>query len=733
MKAGRGIHLEDIIEGFRVYQPDGDTEKILSAYAFASKAHGGQMRRSGLPYMSHPMEVALILVRLKMEPDAIATALLHDTVEDTDATVEEIRELFGENVGIMVEGLTKLATIKFRTQEERQAENVRKMIFALADDIRIILVKLADRLHNMRTMEFLSPDRQMAIGRETLEIYSPMANRLGIGWMQSELEDLSFKYVYPHEYAQIESTLRGQKQENEKFIITACNQVKEELLKERIPAEVSGRTKTLYSIYTKMQNQELELDEIYDIAGIRIVASSQLDCYKAVGLVHAKWKPIPGKFKDYIAVPKENMYQSIHSTVLAPDGRRVEFQFRTQQMHHVSENGIAAHWQYKSSGEGAKNTNGNDNLLWVRRLLDLGNRLDDSEEFLENVKLDLFPDEVYVFTPTQEVKSFPRGATPLDYAYSVHSEIGNSFASALVNNRPVAIDYHLNNGDRVEIITLEKNEPKMEWLQKVKTSRAKSLILSYIRGKEKSDAVRLGQEIIEAELKKFDLPPERYFTQNGLDTATKELGIKNRELLLQKVSVSKISAYSVLQKLLPKKERQSVENARKRSITGLLKRLTWKKSGSNRGVRVGNINNLLIRFARCCNPLPGDKIAGYLSGEQGMVIHTKSCPLLLKLMPDREKLVEAEWDEKAHKELHEVKIEVISADKQGMLGILSTIIAECDANIASATVNKTDPKRGKMEFIIEIEDLFHLQKIISALKQVKGVKAVHRVMEEERG
>jgi GTP pyrophosphokinase len=727
----KGIHLEDIIESLRTYSADADVRDILGAYAFASKVHGGQARLSGEPYMSHPMEVALILTQLKMEPSVLATALLHDTVEDTDATVEDVKKLFGEEIARMVEGLTKLAKIRFRTREQRQAENVRKMILALSEDIRIVIIKLADRMHNMRTLEYLPSHRQKAIAIETLDIYAPIAGRLGISWMKGELEERAFMYVHPVEQTKLKRKLAERKEELEKIIRAICNQTKEILMKEHIACDVTGRVKNPYSIFKKMKKQGLDYGEVHDIIGVRVITASRSDCYRALGQIHERWKPVPGKLKDYIAIPKENMYQSIHTTIVTGNGRRVEFQIRTQQMHMMAENGIAAHWRYKDGG-GLKAPN-DDGFIWIRRLIDMGRSLDDSEEFLENVKLDLFPDEVYVFTPKQEVKAFPKGATPLDFAYAVHTEIGHHSVSAIVNSNPVELDYVLENGDTVEIITSDTQEPEREWLKIVKTSHARASILSYIRSMEREDAIRLAEQIIKTELKNFGLKPEKYFTPEALANAATGLGFKNTELLLQKIGFSKMPVYGFLQKLLPAAEWEKIQTKRQSSLKGLVQKFLWRKSFETPAVQVGDLKNRLIRFAQCCNPVPGDRIQGYVTSGQGMVIHTKSCPLLKKLEPDPEKLIEAQWDVEAKKQLHPVRIVAYSANQPGMLAHISAAIASCHANISTAVVSPTDPKWGELDITLEIEDLPHLNRVLEAVKKVDGVKSVKRIMQNDLG
>ena len=721
MQALRAIHLEEIIDAVREYQPDADVDRILGAYAFASAAHKGQVRLSGEPYMNHPMQVALILTKMKMDPASVAAGLLHDTLEDTEADPAQIRSLFGEEVLRLVEGLTKLSRLTFASKEESQAENVRKMILAMSNDLRVVLIKLADRLHNMRTLDFLPPQKQKFISQETMDIYAPLANRLGLHWLKVELENIAFKYLLPFEYKRIEGLMKERQDELDKFINSLCAQTRELMLKEKILGQVSWRFKHYYGIYRKMTEQNLDFDQIYDLIGVRIITNSLLDCYKVLGLVHTKWKPIPGKFKDYIALPKENMYQSIHTTVLTHTGRRVEFQIRSSQMHRNSEDGVAAHFRYK---EGKRPpTKDDENFIWVKRLLDLGLNVDSSEEFIDNLKMDLFPNEVYVFTPKQEVKAFPAGATPLDFAYEIHTQLGNHFLGALVNGKPAPPDYQLRNGDVVEVLTSNEQHPVRDWLKIAVTSHGRAKIKSYLRGAQKVESLRLGNEIVENELRRHGLDPAMYWAKDAMETAALSLGFKNAEVMLDRVGISSLSAYSVLHKLLPAEKWREVENRRKNYIASVTENL---------GVRVGDIHDMLIRFAGCCNPVPGDPILGYISAGHGLVIHAKSCPSLKSLEADPERLLEARWETAAKKQMRPVRILIKSLNRPGILARVSAAIAGCEANIASATVAATNPMEGDLDLTVEIEDLNHLQRVLEAVRGLDGIRSVERIMDARR-
>ncbi|MEE8483081.1 MAG: bifunctional (p)ppGpp synthetase/guanosine-3',5'-bis(diphosphate) 3'-pyrophosphohydrolase [Nitrospinota bacterium] len=731
-KTEKGIHLEDIIETLHKHYPDADADPIRRAYAFASQAHAGQVRLSGQPYLSHPMNVALILARLKMLPPVIAASLIHDTLEDTGATAETLEETFGKEITRLVEGVTKLSMIRTSSREERQASNVRKMIMAMSDDIRVLLIKLADRLHNMRTLDYLEPDRKRAIAEETIDIYAPLANRLGIHWIKNELEDLSFKYLHPLEYKRLSRLMKERKEDLDKFILTIVNQTRDILMKERISAEVSGRHKHIYGIHKKMRQQLLDFDQLFDIIGVRIIANSNEDCYRALGLIHENYKPVLGKFKDYIALPKENGYQSLHTAVLSPTGKRMEFQIRTQQMHRISEEGIAAHWRYKEGGS-VKPGKQDDHFIWLRRLQDIDHTADSSREFLENLKMDLFPDEVYVFTPDQEVMAFSSGATALDFAYAIHTQVGHRCVGVKINAESVPISSKLRNGDIVEILTSENQRPGKSWLKIAKTSHAKSLIRSYIRNAQREEALRLGRELVEEELKKYGLDCKRYCTNLSLEKAAEAMGFKNSEILLERIGSSKLPVYHFLQKLLPPEEWKKIQDASKSSLKNLFfKLIRRRKVAQNIGVKVGSTDNMLIRFAGCCNPVPGDAIIGNISKGHGIVIHNKSCSLIKEMASDPEKFVEAQWERPEKKQLHPVRIVAHAVNRPGILAKVSAAIAESQANINNAVVQVTDLHHGELNLTIEIEDLEHLERVMDAVRNVDGVRRVERGLDAGR-
>lgn len=723
----KALHLEDIIEALRKYRPDADVDQILAAYAFASKAHKGQTRLSGEPYLSHPMEVAHLLTRLNMDATGIAAALLHDTLEDTQTSAKELEPIFGHEITRLVEGLTKLARIRSSSREERQAENVRKMILAMSDDIRIVLIKLADRLHNMRTLKYLKPGRQKAIAEESMDIYAPLANRLGIGWIKYEMEDLSFRYLHPMEYKKLTKLMKERKEEMEKFALTIASQTMEVLMKEQVVAHVTARPKHIYSIYKKMQEQSLEFNQIYDIIGVRLITNSVIDCYKALGLIHTHWKPISDKFKDYIALPKENMYQSIHTCVLSNSGRFVEYQIRTQQMHRHAEEGIAAHWRYKEDKEPP--AKGEDRFIWLRRLMDLGHSIDDSKEFLENVKIDLFPDEVYVFTPKQEVLAFPAGATPLDFAYAIHTQVGHNCAGALINGKSVPLETILRNGDVVEIITAKGRHPTPEWMKVAKTSMAKSRIRVYLRSAEKEEARKLGTELVKEELKKYRLDPEFFYTDEAVERAAEALGFKSCELVLQRLGFFRMPVDQFLQKLLPAKNWLQIEASRSMSLKDKIFGFIRPRSDGAIGIKVGDHAKMLIRLAGCCSPVPGDSILGFISRGHGLVIHNKSCPVLKERDPASEQLIETQWEKPKKRQTHPVRVLVSSLNQPGILARVTTVIAECRTNISNAVAKATSATDGELDLTVEIEDLNHLRKVMDAIRKVKGVKKVERFME----
>ena len=699
------------------YQPGADVDQLRQAYQFSSSVHDGQKRLSGEPYLIHPVAVAGVLADLKLDVPSIIGGLLHDTVEDTLATLPEIEEGFGEEIASLVDGVTKLSRVNFTSHEEKQAENFRKMIMAMAKDIRVVLIKLADRTHNMRTLQHLTAEKQRRIAQETLDIYAPIAHRLGIYWIKSELEDLALKHLRPEVYGQLKRNVAQKKKNREKYTNDVISRLSKALAEEGIDAEVSGRPKHFYSIFKKMENQSLDFGQVYDLVAFRIVVDTMRECYESMGVVHTKWRPVPGRFKDYIALTKPNMYQSLHTTVIGPNAQRIEIQIRTHEMHRVAEEGIASHWRYKKGKE--LQVTDMQRFAWLRQLLEWQQNLSDPQEFLHSIKEDLFPDEVYVFTPNGDLQSFPKGATVVDFAYRIHSDIGQRCSGARVNGRLVPFKYILRSGDTVEIITTQEQTPSRDWLKIVKTPRAKSRIRAWMTSQQRERSVALGREILEGDFGRHHLDYQGLQAQGAIATLGKELGFKNEEGLLASVGYGKVMSRQVLARLLPAEQLEE----EKKQLEGGLERLFRLVGSRDRGVRVKGFEDVLVRFARCCHPLPGEEIAGIITRGRGVTVHVASCPTGLEADPERS--VEVSWSEDAQMP-RAVKIEVTCADKPGLLAAISSVISEAGVNIARAHVRTFDD-RAINTFEIMIGSSDQLRQVLQDISSVKGVHKANRV------
>lgn len=699
------------------YQPTAEVEQLRQAYEFSSEVHEGQKRLSGEPYLTHPVAVAGLLADLKLDLPSIICGLLHDTVEDTLATLPEIESAFGEEIAVLVDGVTKLSRVNFTSHEEKQAENFRKMIMAMAKDIRVVLIKLADRTHNMRTLQYLAPEKQRRIAQETLDIYAPIAHRLGIYWIKSELEDLALKHLRPEIYAQLKQDVAQKRKHREKYTNDVISRLSKVLAEEGIDAEVSGRSKHFYSIFRKMENQSLDFSEVHDLVAFRIVVDTVRECYESMGVVHSKWRPVPGRFKDYIALAKANMYQSLHTTVIGPNARRIEIQIRTHEMHQVAEEGIASHWRYKK-GKDLQVTD-MQRFAWLRQLLEWQRNLSDPQEFLHSIKEDLFPDEVHVFTPNGELHGFPKGATIIDFAYRIHSDIGQHCSGARVNGRLVPLKYLLRNGDTVEIITTQEQTPSRDWLKVVKTPRARSRIHAWITSQQRERSMALGHEILEGDFSRHGLDYRELRAQGTLETLGREFGVKNEEGLLAAVGYGKVMPRQVLARLLPAERIAGDE----KDLEGGLERLFRLVGARDRGVRVKGIEDVLVRFARCCNPLPGESIAGTITRGRGVTVHVASCPTGIEGDPERR--VEVGWSDDAQMP-RAVKIEVSCADEPGLLAAISSAISESGVNIARAHIRTFDGKAiNAFEIMIGSSD--QLRQVLQDISRVKGVFKASRV------
>ena len=699
------------------YQPGADVDQLRQAYQFSSAVHDGQKRLSGEPYVIHPVAVAGVLADLKLDVPSIIGGLLHDTVEDTLATLPEIEEAFGDEVAALVDGVTKLSRVNFTSHEEKQAENFRKMIMAMAKDIRVVLIKLADRTHNMRTLQHLAPEKQQRIAQETLDIYAPIAHRLGIYWIKSELEDLALKHLRPEIYARLKGDVAQKKKHREKYTNDVISRLSKALAEEGIDGEVSGRPKHFYSIFRKMENQSLDFGQVYDLVAFRIVVDTVRECYESMGVVHAKWRPVPGRFKDYIALAKPNMYQSLHTTVIGPNAQPIEIQIRTHEMHRVAEEGIASHWRYKK-GRDLQVTD-MQRFAWLRQLLEWQQNLSDPQEFLHSIKEDLFPDEVYVFTPNGDLQSFPKGATVVDFAYRIHSDIGQRCSGARVNGRLVPLKYILRSGDTVEIITTQEQTPSRDWLKVAKTPRAKSRIRAWMASQQRERSIALGREILEGDFNRHGLDYPEIQAAGTIDTLGRELGVKNEEGLLVSVGYGKVMSRQVLARLLPAEQLQGD----KKQLEGGLERLFRLVGSRDRGVRVKDIEDVLVRFARCCHPLPGEEIAGIITRGRGVTVHVASCPTGLEADPARR--VEVNWSDDAQMP-RGVKIEVSCADKPGLLAAISSAISEAGVNIARAHIRTFDD-RAVNTFEIMIGSSDQLRQVLQDISRVKGVYKANRV------
>jgi guanosine-3',5'-bis(diphosphate) 3'-pyrophosphohydrolase len=726
------LRLNDILDRVGRYHPDPDLDLIKKAYVYSAKVHQGQIRKSGEPYLVHPLEVAGLLAEMRLDEASIVTGLLHDTIEDTLATKEDIAELFGPEIADLVDGVTKLSQFTAgNTQEEKQAENFRKMVVAMAKDIRVLLVKLADRTHNMRTLQHMSAEKQERIARETLDIYAPLANRLGIQWVKSELEDLSFKYLRPNDFGDLEGKVEARAKERDKFIAEVVAMIEQKLSESGIQAEVYGRVKHLYSIWRKMHLQSVEFEQIYDVIAFRVIVQNVAQCYESLGFVHSMWKPVPGRFKDYIAIPKPNMYQSLHTTVLGPRAERIEIQIRTAEMHRIAEEGVAAHWAYKEGANGDRAPNPKDaaKFGWLRQLLEWQRDLTDPKEFLESVKVDLFADEVFVFTPKGDVKSLPRGATPVDFAYTVHSEVGERCVGAKVNSKIVPLRYKLKNGDTVEILTSPTSHPSKDWLTFVKTSRAQTRIRSFIRQEERRRSYEIGREVAERELRRFGMSLTRQEKGGELDKAAQALGFKKGEDVIVAIGYGRVAAKDLLQQLLPpeKLAQPPPEEPSTSRLTEIFRKVARRPTG---GVRISGIDDVLVRYGRCCNPVPGDDIVGFITRGRGVTVHTRACEKCLEMDPLRR--VDVSWDEKAGETKRPVSIRVVTDDRAGVLAEISRTISEAGMNISQATCRTTGVGRAVNTFEMAIGDLKQLRSVMRGIEQLEGVVSVERVYSPER-
>ena len=700
--------IDELIEKVLSYRPAANVERIRKAYIFSREAHCSQRRVEGSPYIRHPLAVADILADMKLDGATIAAGLLHDTIEDTGTQEKDIREIFGPEIAFLVDAVTKLSKVEFKTKEDAQAENFRKMLLAMSKDVRVILIKFADRLHNMRTIEHLPEEKRRRIAEETLDIYAPLANRLGIGWLRIEFEDLSFKTLMPDLFDELEKKVANRREEQEKYVEEIRDAISERLALTEIPAKIKGRIKHFYSIYQKMVKQKIPFEQVYDVLGLRIITDTATHCYDILGIIHSLWPLVPGRFKDFISLPKSNLYQSLHTTVIGPAGDRVEFQIRTEEMDEIAEEGIAAHWRYKE-----KENVDSKNARFMAWLRDLVKEIPDAKEFLEAVKGEVIPDTVYVFTPKGDIKELPVGSTPIDFAYSIHTQVGHKCTGAKVNGRIVPLRYKLSSGDVVEIITSPSQGPSKDWLKFVVTQRAKNRIRQYIRVEERSKGIELGTKLLEDEIRRHGLPLA-VLKSEKMEEILKAMNVQSLDDLYVLIGYGKISAHQIVNKFMPEKEEE----------VGLPKPLKVPKV-SKSVISIKGIDDVLYHIGKCCMPVPGDRIVGFITRGKGITIHRRECYNLEKLAVDNERWIEVEWSHDGEI-TSQARVYVETIDKPGILASLSALISSVNVNISSVKANATHDKRAMIEFTLEVKNRDQLINLINKISQMDGILDVRR-------
>ena len=713
------VRLTNILEKVKGYHPRADTDLINKAYVYASRAHQGQMRKSGDAYFVHPVSVADIIADMRLDASSVCAALLHDVVEDCEASVNDIETVFGEEVAFLVDGVTKLGKVNFASREDRQAESFRKMLVAMARDIRVLLVKLADRLDNMRTLDHMSEAAQERIARETLEIYAPLAGRLGIQWLKAELEDLSFKHLEPEAHDALETQVKAVSKSTDSYMSDVTAKLQKMLVTRGFSVQASGRRKHLYSLHRKMKSSGISFEQVHDFVAFRVITESVADCYASLGVIHSEWTPVPGRFKDYIALPKSNMYQSLHTTVIGPGNRRVEIQIRTHEMHRTAEYGIAAHWQYK------EHTGGIDpkdaaRFVWLRQLMEFQQEVADPEEFYESIRVDLFPDDVYVFTPKGDVKTFPRGSTPVDFAYGVHSEVGHRCSGARVNGAIVPLRHKLQNGDVVEIITSKSHHPSKDWLEFVVTSRARSRIRTYLRTEERKHAVKLGKDLFEKELRKNGMSLSKFLKSKRAKEVFSRFRVGNEDELYARIGIGKLALPSVIEEVVPTEDTER-DSLRPGFFERTVQRVAGDTDGA--GIRIEGMDNMLVRFAQCCTPVPGDPVTGWITRGRGVSVHRRGCPRVLELDPERR--VQVSWGNDVQVDLP-VSLRVMTDDRSGILASVSSVFSSNGVSISEASCLSKDGRAENL-FHFRVGDIDRLREIMRGVAKVKGVLDVERV------
>jgi len=712
------IRFEDLAEKVRSSSPDADIELLRRAYVFSAFEHKGQVRHSGEPYLVHPLEVADQLADMKLDVVAIAAGLLHDIVEDTQTPIERIRELFGTDVAHVVQGVTKLGSIQFSSSEERQAENFRKMLLAMVDDIRVILVKLADRLHNMRTLHHLPEERRVKIAQETRDIYAPIANRLGMSKIKNELEELAFKHLEPKAYESLRQRVEARRRATEGMIEELRRTVTAKLLEAQVPVmHIDGRIKRLFSIHQKLKRQKIDLEQVYDLVALRIITGSVRDCYAALGIIHQTWAPVPGRIKDFIAMPRPNGYQSLHTSVVSERGFPFEVQIRSAEMHRIAEEGIAAHWKYKEGRVGADRDE--QYFLWLRQLLEWQQEVRDPQEFLQNLKIELYPEEVYIFTPKGEVKALPRDSTPVDFAYAIHTDVGHQCVGARVNGKMVPLRTRLRNGDIVEVITTAGRKPSRDWLNFVTTSRARNKIRHFIHAEEKIHSVELGRKLFDKEARRYGLSVKALTEGERFAALLTEHALQKPDDLFTAIAYGKLAPKAVLGKLVPQEELKEQQFS---TLSTVVRKVLG--TGEEK-IKVRGMDDLMVFRARCCNPIRGETIIGYITRGKGVSVHSATCSNVVNLLYDPERRIDVEWDKGADSLPYTVRLSIRVEDRKGILADVSSKIADINTNIRNVEATTTD-QMGRIDMTVEISDVKHLQKVIKSLRSIEGVVDVER-------
>jgi guanosine-3',5'-bis(diphosphate) 3'-pyrophosphohydrolase len=723
------IRIEDIVEKVSRNHPQADLALLRRAYFFSAREHKGQTRASGEPYLVHPLEVANILADMRLDEVSVSTGLLHDVVEDTLVDLETIRKYFGDDVTLLVDGLTKISQISNVSHEEQQAENVRKMLLAMVNDVRVVLVKLADRLHNMRTLQYLKPEKRKRIAQETMDIYAPIAHRLGMGKLRGELEDLAFQHLHPEDYRELTAQLEKRRPVNEAFLKEITASIEDKMHESEVPyVRIEGRIKRLYSIWKKLKRQKIDLDQVYDLVAARVVTPNEVRyCYGALGVIHNNWRPVPGRIKDWIATPRDNLYQSLHTSVIGPKGQSFEVQIRTEEMHHIAEEGVAAHWKYKDDKRGPRDDD--KALQALRSLVEWTQEVKDSRDFLDSLKLDLYPKDVYAFTPMGKVIQLPRGATTVDFAYSIHSEVGNTCTGARINGRMVPLRTLIQNGDVVEILTTSNSHPSRDWLNFIVTSRAKNRVRHWVAEQQRAESIEIGRKLFEKEAARFQLPSKKLLSDG--DGAFKriagEYGYGRVDDLLAAIGYGKLVPRNIIAKYLGPEKFEELDTQKESKLRSGMRAVRRLIRLGDDAIIVRGVDDLMVARARCCNPLRGEDIVGYITRGKGVAVHTTRCKNVGQLMVNPERIVEVEWAGKSDNAAYAVKLLAITENRTGMIAGITGAISDMKTGIRDARASVAPDERGRIEVTVEVFDVKHLDKVINSIKSVPGVLDVERL------